>query len=98
MITAILKQVQFENASKWKSLSKQICDTLVPHLQKHSLFVDSEEALQMLQKLISHLDPPVVHESLLGLLQTFAPKRFEDLNSSAASVGNSLFYELSVVT
>ena len=90
MITAILLQVQFENANKWKSLSKQICDALVPQLHRHSLFLDSDEALQMLQKLISHLDPPVVHESLLGLLQTFAPKQqLEDFNSSAVSVGTS---------
>ncbi|KAK4002443.1 hypothetical protein OUZ56_004272 [Daphnia magna] len=85
LITAILLQVQFENASKWKSLSKQICDALIPHLNKHSLFLDSDEALQMLYKLISHMDPPVVHESLLGLLQTFTPKQSEDLNSSATS-------------
>ncbi|XP_057364436.1 huntingtin-like isoform X1 [Daphnia carinata] len=83
LITAILLQVQFENASKWKSLSKQICDALIPHLNKHSLFLDSDEALQMLYKLISHMDPPVVHESLLGLLQTFTPKQSEDVHSSA---------------
>ena len=86
MITAILLQVQFENANKWKSLSKQICDALIPQLNRHSLFLDSDEALQMLQKLISHMDPPVVHESLLGLLQTFAPKQSEDFNTSAAMV------------
>ena len=40
----------------------------------------------MLQKLISHMDQPVVHESLLGLLQTFTPKQSEDSNTSAAMV------------
>ncbi|XP_046649350.1 huntingtin-like isoform X2 [Daphnia pulicaria] len=84
LITAVLLQVQFENANKWKSLSKQICDALIPQLNRHSLFLDSDEALQMLQKLISHMDPPVVHESLLGLLQTFTPKQSEDFNTSAA--------------
>lgn len=82
LITAVLIQVQFENASKWKSLSKQICDALIPQLNKHSLYLDSDEAVQMLQKLISHLDPPIVHESLIGLLQTFANKRLEDFNFS----------------
>jgi hypothetical protein len=93
LITAILLQVQFENANKWKSLSKQICDALIPQLNRHSLFLDSDEALQMLQKLISHMDPPVVHESLLGLLQTFAPKQSEDFNTSAAMVELRYLYD-----
>lgn len=85
-MTAVLIQVQFENASKWKSLSKQICDAIVPCLNRHSLYLDSIEALQMLLKLISHLDPPIVHECLLGLLQTFAPQQLGDLECTATMV------------
>ena len=98
LITAVLLQVQFENANKWKSLSKQICDALIPQLNRHSLFLDSDEALQMLQKLISHMDPPVVHESLLGLLQTFTPKQSEDFNTSAAMVAYAKIHLLHIMS
>lgn len=82
----ILTQVQSESTVKWKALSRQVCDVVVPQLQRHSMHLDSPEALQFLYKLFSRLDPPVVHESLLGLLQTFSSAQSEDSNYSSNPV------------
>ena len=77
-------QVQSENATKWNSLSKQIIDMIIPQLHKHSLELDTIESLSTLRQLLSHLHPPIVQESLLQFLQTFAPMQVDD--SKAASL------------
>ena len=90
MLSSILLQVQTENATKWNSLSKQIIDAIIPQLHKHSLELDASESLGALCKLFSHLNPPMVQESLLQLLQTFAPMQMED--SKVASMPVSFFF------
>lgn len=92
MLSTILIQVHSENVAKWRLLSKQICDYLIPQLYTHSLDLDSIDALAALQKLFSHLDPPVVHESLLGLLQVFALSQSDGLDDNAVCL-NKLHFQ-----
>ena len=79
LLSVILNQTLTENVVKWKYLSKQICDVLVPQLQIRAIDLDSMNAFNQLQTLLSQLDPSAIHESLFGLLQVFALAVPEDL-------------------
>lgn len=67
---------------------------LVPQLYNHALALDSIDALATLQKLFSHLDPPVVHESLLGLLQVFAPSQLDDTDCNLVNPSRIQIFSL----
>ena len=77
---------------KWKILSKQICDVLMPQLHRHTLDLDTAEGLHVLHKLFSNLDPPIVHESLLGLLQTFSSAHSDDTNFASNPVSFTFYF------
>lgn len=77
LLSAIVHQTQADSMAKWKLLSKQICDSLVPQLHKRTVDLNSMDALDVLNKLLSNLDPSALHEALFGLLQNFADTESE---------------------
>nr|XP_023405447.1 huntingtin isoform X4 [Loxodonta africana] len=57
MFTLVLQQCHKENEDKWKRLSRQIADIILPMLAKQQMHVDSHEALGVLNTLFEILAP-----------------------------------------
>uniref|UniRef100_A0A6I8NFD9 Huntingtin n=1 Tax=Ornithorhynchus anatinus TaxID=9258 RepID=A0A6I8NFD9_ORNAN len=57
MFILVLQQCHKENEDKWKRLSRQIADIILPMLAKQQMHVDSHEALGVLNTLFEILAP-----------------------------------------
>nr|XP_056711144.1 huntingtin [Euleptes europaea] len=57
MFILILQQCHKENEDKWKRLSRQIADIILPKLAKQQMHIDSHEALGVLNTLFEILAP-----------------------------------------
>ncbi|XP_012667730.2 huntingtin [Otolemur garnettii] len=57
MFILVLQQCHKENEDKWKRLSRQIADIILPMLAKQQMYIDSHEALGVLNTLFEILAP-----------------------------------------
>ncbi|KAM4051263.1 huntingtin isoform 3-T3 [Anomaloglossus baeobatrachus] len=57
MFILVLQQCHKENEDKWKRLSRQIADVILPMLAKQQMHIDSHEALGVLNSLFETLAP-----------------------------------------
>uniref|UniRef100_A0A8C0PZF1 Huntingtin n=1 Tax=Canis lupus familiaris TaxID=9615 RepID=A0A8C0PZF1_CANLF len=57
MFILVLQQCHKENEDKWKRLSRQIADVILPMLAKQQMHIDSHEALGVLNTLFEILAP-----------------------------------------
>ncbi|XP_068132416.1 huntingtin isoform X2 [Hyperolius riggenbachi] len=57
MFILVLQQCHKENEDKWKRLSRQIADVILPMLSKQQMHIDSHEALGVLNTLFETLAP-----------------------------------------
>ncbi|XP_077136171.1 huntingtin isoform X3 [Ranitomeya variabilis] len=57
MFILVLQQCHKENEDKWKRLSRQIADIILPMLTKQQMHIDSHEALGVLNSLFETLAP-----------------------------------------
>ncbi|XP_040191278.1 huntingtin isoform X2 [Rana temporaria] len=57
MFILVLQQCHKENEDKWKRLSRQIADIILPMLSKQQMHIDSHEALGVLNTLFETLAP-----------------------------------------
>ncbi|XP_044273862.1 huntingtin isoform X3 [Varanus komodoensis] len=57
MFILVLQQCHRENEDKWKRLSRQIADIILPMLAKQQMYIDSHEALGVLNMLFEILAP-----------------------------------------
>ncbi|XP_006128324.1 huntingtin isoform X5 [Pelodiscus sinensis] len=57
MFILVLQQCHKENEDKWKRLSRQIADVILPMLSKQQMHIDSHEALGVLNTLFEILAP-----------------------------------------
>ncbi|XP_042638571.1 huntingtin [Orycteropus afer afer] len=57
MVILVLQQCHKENEDKWKRLSRQIADVVLPMLAKQQMHIDSHEALGVLNTLFEILAP-----------------------------------------
>ncbi|XP_041443627.1 huntingtin isoform X5 [Xenopus laevis] len=57
MFILVLQQCHKENEDKWKRLSRQIADVILPMLSKQQMLIDSHEALGVINTLFETLAP-----------------------------------------
>lgn len=57
MFTLVLRQCHKESEDKWKRLSRQVADVILPMLAKQQMHIDSHEALGVLNTLFEILAP-----------------------------------------
>uniref|UniRef100_A0A4W3JTK9 Huntingtin n=1 Tax=Callorhinchus milii TaxID=7868 RepID=A0A4W3JTK9_CALMI len=57
MLILVLQQCHKENEDKWKRLSRQIADMILPLLAKQQMYLDSHEALGVLNTLFETVAP-----------------------------------------
>lgn len=57
MLILVLQQCHKENEDKWKRLSRQVADIILPMLAKQQMHIDSHEALGVLNTLFETLAP-----------------------------------------
>lgn len=57
MFILVLQQCHKENEDKWKRLSRQIADIILPMLAKQQMHIDSHDALGVLNTLFEILAP-----------------------------------------
>uniref|UniRef100_UPI00358E7878 huntingtin isoform X3 n=1 Tax=Myxine glutinosa TaxID=7769 RepID=UPI00358E7878 len=57
MLVLVLQQCRKENEDKWKKLSRQVADLILPMLAKQQINLDCKEALGVLNTLFEELSP-----------------------------------------
>ena len=72
ILVIVTKQSKREGEEKWKKISRQITDTLLPQLVKQSIQIDSYEALNWLHQLFESVSPSVFRPVDILLKALFA--------------------------
>ncbi|XP_054167381.1 huntingtin-like [Oppia nitens] len=72
ILIIIIKQSKKDGEEKWKKISRQIIDTLLPQLVKQSIHIDSYKSLDLLHKLFECVSPNVFRPLDILLKALFA--------------------------
>ncbi|XP_077157717.1 huntingtin isoform X3 [Paroedura picta] len=82
MFILILQQCHKENEDKWKRLSRQIADIILPKLAKQQMHIDSHEALGVLNTLFEILAPSALRPVDMLLRSMFVtPSTMDSVNT-----------------
>ncbi|NXG43244.1 HD protein, partial [Psilopogon haemacephalus] len=82
MFILVLQQCHKENEDKWKRLSRQIADIILPMLAKQQMHIDSHEALGVLNTLFEILAPSSLRPVDMLLRSMFVtPKTMASVNT-----------------
>ncbi|XP_013398873.1 huntingtin [Lingula anatina] len=73
LLIVVLHQCHKENEEKWKRLSRQVTDMVLPLLAKQQINLDSQPALDVLHRLFDSVAPSVFRPVDILLRSLFAP-------------------------